>query len=71
MITSEQIAELRKLAGKATPRPWWAGVHNGELVDIQSFMAQCAAFYPNNETLYMVGACAIPETAIGKKALDG
>lgn len=63
-FTTEIIEAELELAEKATPRPWWLGTHDGDLDDIQSFMAACAAFYPDSRRLFMVGAGPIPDNFV-------
>ena len=59
--TKEIIEEQKQVAEKASPRPWWLGEKPGTMEESGKFMAEAAAFYPESQMLYMVGAGPIPE----------
>ena len=61
---NERFADLRELAAQATPRPWWRARHQGDLADIQKFLSECAAYYPDAKTLWMVGSGPVPENGV-------
>jgi len=57
MIISEEIARLRELEKKATPRPWFLAVHEEKTVKkLMEWTAKLGMHYPDNKTIHMVGA---------------
>ena len=65
MPDTPDFAQLRELAEKATPRPWYPAIHEESTVKkLMAWLSKFGMHYPDNKIIHMVGSGKIGDDGL-------